>query len=211
MEPQKSGKFEPKVEPEKSGNPLPQMGTEKRGRRYACLVLLFGRSNMENLRIYKITEQYVRFLSGADQRVQHNKGTRRPYVGVVLEVGSYRYFVPMESPKPNHKNLKPSIHIMPLDDGKYGQLGFNNMIPVPASALISFNIDDEPDKQYAALLRHQAAYINRHKADVYHRASRTYFLATSKNRESFFVKICCDFKRLESACDHYDPNYRKKK
>lgn len=146
-----------------------------------------------------------------DKRVQYNKGTRRPYVGVVLTVGSYRYFVPMESPKPNHKNLKPSVHIMPLDGGKYGQLGFNNMIPVPPSALIEFNIDDEPDKQYADLLRRQVSFINRHKADVFSRAAKTYFRATSKNRESFYVKICCDFKKLESASNRYDPNYRRKK
>ena len=121
---------------------------------------------MENLRIYRIQNKYIRYLSRADSRVQYNKDARRPYVGIVLTVGSYRYFVPMESPKPNHKMLKQSIHIMPIDGGNYGQLGFNNMIPVPQSAIIEFDITNEPDKAYAELLKRQATYINRHKADV---------------------------------------------
>ena len=166
---------------------------------------------MESLKIYRITDHYARFLSGVDSRVQYNKHARRPYVGVVLTVGSYRYFVPMESPKENHKNLKPSVHIMPIAGGTYGILGFNNMIPVPPSALVSFDIDHEPDRKYAELLRRQISYINRHKSDVLDRASRTYYLATTKNKNSFFVKVCCDFKKLESACGRYNPNYSPKR
>lgn len=163
---------------------------------------------MESLKIYRISEKYVRFLNKVDSRVQYNKGTRRPYVGVVLTVGSYRYFVPMESPKPNHKNLKPAVHIMPIAGGQYGLLGFNNMIPVPVSALISFDIEKEPDEKYRELLKRQVSYINRHKSDVFSRASRTYFLVTAKGKSGFFAKVCCDFRKLESACDRYNPDYR---
>lgn len=162
---------------------------------------------MKALRIYKIKESYVRFLHGSDNRVQFNKGQRRPYVGVVLTVGSYHYFVPMESPKPSHAHLKPSVHIMPIEHGQYGILGFNNMIPVHSSALISFDISDEPDPAYADLLRRQAAFINAHKSDVYSRAAKTYFRATTKNSSNFFRTVCCDFRKLERACDNYDPNY----
>lgn len=166
---------------------------------------------MEALKIYRVSDKYVRYLNGADKRVQYNKSSRRPYVGVVLTVGSYRYFVPMESPKENHKKLRPSIHIMPIDGGKYGILGFNNMIPVPSAALIPLDINSEPDKKYAELLKRQATYINRHKTDVLDRAAKTYFRATTKNKDNFFVKVCCDFKRLEIACDNYNPNFKPKK
>ena len=67
---------------------------------------------MENLFICHISERYISFLHSRDFRVPFNKGQRRPYVGVVLTVGSFRYFVPMESPKPNHANLKPGKHIL---------------------------------------------------------------------------------------------------
>lgn len=97
---------------------------------------------------------------------------------------------------------------MKLDNGKLGLLGFNNMIPVHDSALISFDIDNETDEKYAELLRRQISYINRRKADVLNNASRTYFRATAGNNV-FLSKICCDFKRLEKACEHYDPNFKK--
>lgn len=163
---------------------------------------------MEQLRIYRVEDKYIRFLHGADSRVQSNKGARRPYVGIVLVVGSYRYFVPMESPKENHKNLKPSVHIMLLEGGKYGLLGFNNMIPVPASALIEVQFSDLEDVKYRNLLERQAQFINRHKADVFSHASKTYFRATTKTTDNFFKRICCDFKKLEYVCERYDPNYR---
>ena len=168
---------------------------------------------MSSLRIYRIDTKYVRYLSKVDSNVQDNKDAKRPYVGIVLTVGSYRYFVPMESPKANHKSFSSSVHIMPIDNGTRGLLGFNNMIPVPSCALITFDINDLEDKKYAALLRRQASFINKHKSEVYHRASRTYYLATSPEateQSCFFKRICCDFKKLEQKCDRYDPNFWSK-
>lgn len=165
---------------------------------------------MDKLRIYRVEEPYIRFLKSRDSRVQDNKGRRRPYVGVVLYVGSYKYFVPMESPKPNHAKIRSGRHILKLDEGRLGLLGFNNMIPVPDAALIEFDIDQEPDKKYAELLRRQAAYINRNKATVLGHASSTYFHVVNKKND-FLRKICCDFVKLEKACDHYDPFFYDKK
>lgn len=161
---------------------------------------------MDTLRIYRVDEKYIRFLHSKDSRVQFNKGNRRPYVGIVLMVGSYKYFVPMESPRPSHNKIRPGYHIMKLDKGNLGLLGFNNMIPIHKEALIEFSIDDEPDEQYASLLRRQASYINRNKASIFQHASKTYFNAVPKNN-AFLNKICCDFKKLERACDKYNPNY----
>ena len=42
---------------------------------------------MENLKIYKVTDSYVRYLHSKDSRVQHNKSARRPYVGIVFAFG----------------------------------------------------------------------------------------------------------------------------
>ncbi len=163
---------------------------------------------MENLRLYRIEGKYIRFLKSRDPRVQDNKDRRRPYVGVVLNVSSYQYFVPMESPKPNHAKMKSGKHFLRIDGGRLGILGFNNMIPIHQSALINFDINKETDQKYAALLKHQIAWINKHKADVLNHASKTYFAASKNN--AFLSKICCDFKKLEKACSQYNPNYSKK-
>lgn len=162
---------------------------------------------MENLKIYKIENQYIRYLSGADPKVQYNKNARRPYVGIVFSFAGLQYFVPMESPKPNHANIKSGKHILKLDGGKYGMLGFNNMIPVHKDALISFDIAQEPDQKYRALLQRQVAVCNRMKADILNRAQSTYFdVVTKKN--AFLVRISCDFKKLEGACKAYNKNYK---
>lgn len=164
---------------------------------------------MDNLRIYRISDHYIRFMNSRDPKVQYNKGARRPYVGVVFSFGGFKYFVPMESPKQNHVNIKPGKHILKLDNGKYGLLGFNNMLPVHKDALIELNIDAEPDPKYRELLKRQAALCNRMKADILNHAQLTYFdVVSGKNK--FLMGISCDFKALEAACKTYRKNYKPK-
>ena len=43
---------------------------------------------MEQLKLYRISDRYIRFLKSRDHRVQDNKNRSRPYVGVVLLVGN---------------------------------------------------------------------------------------------------------------------------
>ncbi len=164
---------------------------------------------MQTLRIYRIEEKYVRYLHSRDAKVQYNKDAKRPYVGVVFDFAGFQYFVPMESPKPNHDNIKSGKHIMRLAGGEYGLLGFNNMIPVPRIALIEYDIRTEMDVQYRALMMRQAAIINRKKADILDHAQRTYFdVVSGKNK--FLIANSCDFKALERACRTYNPNYTPK-
>ena len=130
----------------------------------------------------------------------------------VFRFGGYNYFVPMESPKPNHVNIKPGKHILKLDGGKYGLLGFNNMVPVHKDALIQFDIDAERDAKYRELLKRQVSLCNKMKADILNHAQMTYFGVVNKNNK-FLMRVSCDFKKLESACKSYkkDFNPQKKK
>ena len=144
-----------------------------------------------------------------DDKVQHNKNAKRPYVGVVFSFGGFNYFVPMESPKPNHSKIKSGKHILKLKNGEYGLLGFNNMIPVHKNALISFDIAKEPDERYRNLLQNQIRICNRMKADILDHAQKTYFGVINGN--DFLVKISCNFKELERASKKYNPNYNNKR
>lgn len=110
----------------------------------------------------------------------------------------------MESPRPNHAKIKTGKHILKLDNGNLGILGFNNMVPVHEDALIAFNIEDEPDENYRNLLKRQAAICNRMKANILDHASRTYFDVVN-NTNKFLMSISCDFKKLEKACREYRP------
>lgn len=158
---------------------------------------------MESLKIYRMRDDYIRFLNGIDPRVQYNKDGRRPYVGVVLEIREHKYFVPMESPKPNHAKLRGNIHIMKLDGGKLGLLGFNNMVPALERHLIDYDIDAEPDVKYRNLLRNQLRFCNDHKAEIFDRAERTY-RAVIKGKIPFFVSISCNFRLLEEMYGEYE-------
>ena len=157
---------------------------------------------MAKFRFYHIREGYITFLHKIDNRVQLNKGERRPYVGIVLSIGGYEYYVPLESPKPNHASIKSGGPVLKLDGGALGIMGFNNMIPVRKYCLIDFDIMAEPDKRYQALLLNQLAYCDKNKDIILSRAESTYKKATS-GKNPFYRKICCDFKRLESVCDTY--------
>lgn len=165
---------------------------------------------MENLRIYRVEDKYIRYLHSIDQKVQYNKNAKRPYVGVVFSFGGFKYFVPMESPKPNHKNIKSGKHILKLKNGLYGMLGFNNMIPVHKDALIDYDISSEPDVKYRTLLQHQIQICNKMKADILNHAQMTYFDVVSK-KNKFLMKISCDFKNLERASKKYNLDYTPQK
>ena len=151
---------------------------------------------MENLRLYRIRDDYIAALHKVDNRVQYNKNAKRPYVGIVLTVCGNDYFVPMESPKPNHANIKPGIHIMKLDEGKYWLLGFNNMLPAKHCHLIEFDIDSEPDANYKELLKNQLRYCRNNSNRIRDHAEKTYKAVVTK-KSPFYVKICCDFVSLE--------------
>ncbi|MBQ7045322.1 MAG: type III toxin-antitoxin system ToxN/AbiQ family toxin [Clostridia bacterium] len=160
---------------------------------------------MKNLKIYRVEDKYIHYLHNIDNKVQHNKNAKRPYVGVVFSFGGFNYFVPMESPKPNHSKIKAGKHILKLKNGEYGLLGFNNMIPVHSDALIEFDIARESDEKYRNLLQNQLRVCNRMKADILDHAQKTYFGVIGGSR--FLVNISCDFKKLEKACKKYNPNY----
>lgn len=64
---------------------------------------------MERLRLYRVNIDYIKYLYSYDNRVQYtpdkpdNYTQRRPYLGIVLKVENYDYFVPLEHPRKQHR------------------------------------------------------------------------------------------------------------
>ena len=164
---------------------------------------------MGRFRFYHIQEKYINYLHSIDNRVQMNKGEHRPYVGEVLSVNGVSYYVPLESPKPNHANLKSGGPVLKLDDGRLGIMGFNNMIPVMPECLLEFDFRDIQDERYRMLLINQLSYCEKHSDIILHRAEVTYRKTVSGNAP-FYRKICCDFKKLERKALKYNPDYKPK-
>lgn len=164
---------------------------------------------MGYLRFYHIKEEYIAYLHRVDRRVQFNKGERRPYVGIVLKVNGHNYYVPLESPKPNHANIKSNGPILKLDEGRLGIMGFNNMVPVKSGQLIDFDIAAVTDKTYQTLLLKQLHYCAKNKDIIERRAINTYTKQIGGNNP-FYERVCCDFRSLEAACRRYNPNWKPK-
>lgn len=162
---------------------------------------------MNRLRLTRVEIDYVKYLYRFDKKIQYNEKeadnytVRRPYVGVVIAIGEYNYFAPLESPKKNHKNLKNNPHILKINTGRDGLIAFGNMIPIREAELVSFDINKE-EKIYREILKRQVIFCNDNKETIKAHAIKTYENVTIK-RDKFFRKACCDFELLERKCKEY--------
>ena len=154
---------------------------------------------MNHLKLYKIDINYLKYLYSFDNRVQFNPNndedysTRRPYIGIVYKKCEFNYFVPLEHPRLSHQKLRDNIFILKIHNGKYGILGFNNMIPVNNNELIKIDINKE-NKKYKEILINQLNFCNKHIKEIRKRAEITY---ESRSKNIFMKKVCCNFKILE--------------
>ena len=154
---------------------------------------------MNQLRLYRIDIKYIKYLYSFDNRIQFNPNreddysARRPYLGIVLEVNNFQYFVPLEHPRALHEKMKNNVYIFKIHNGKYGILGFNNMIPVKEEQLINFDINNEK-AGYRQILISQYHFCNKHIQEIKNKANETYEKSLTN---SFFKKICCNFRLLE--------------
>ncbi len=166
---------------------------------------------MQKIRFYKVKLDYIKYLHTVDSRVQYHAARpdayneNRPYIGVVLTVNGKCYFAPLEHPRPEHQNLKSNPHIFKIDGGKQGLVGLNNMLPVPPSQLVSFDINTMPNRK---TLISQFIYCQNNAADLIAKAQNVYQRRLNPN--AFEEKIYCDFEKLEAAADLYiDPQQNR--
>ena len=99
------------------------------------------------MRFYNIKDDYITFLRQYDMKITENKQEARPYVGVVLEINGIHYYAPFTSPKPKHQKMKNGKDFRKINQGIYGAINFNNMIPIVAEALIEIDINNMEDEK----------------------------------------------------------------
>ena len=92
---------------------------------------------MKELLFYAVNREYIKYLSMYDEHVSYNKddiGHSRPYLGIVLEIKCYRYFVPLYSYKEHYEKYKNNPSFFFIYDRKRRPLAiikFSAMIPIP--------------------------------------------------------------------------------
>ena len=160
------------------------------------------------MRFYNITDDYITFLREFDTKVAENKHEARPYVGVVLEINGIHYYAPFTSPKPKHQKMKNGKDFRKINQGTYGAINFNNMIPVVSEALIDIDINNLTDAKYKNLLLNQLNYIRADKKQIEKVASElhTLLLTEDDKLSPYDLQIkqrCCNIKLLEANYLNY--------
>lgn len=77
------------------------------------------------------------------------------------------YYAPLSSPKAKHINLKNTLDIIKIADGKYGVVNFNNMIPVKKENYVDYDLDfnttDIYERKRDFLLQAQLRWLNKNR------------------------------------------------
>ncbi len=145
---------------------------------------------------------------------QNERTYHRKYIGIIEELNGFKYFVPLSSPKakdymPNGTIKKDSLSTIYIKDGKnlYATLRFNNMIPVPESEIISYNLNDEGDFKYKLIVYNELYFIRRNGIKIEKTAKNLYAAKKNQANEPDYkraiLNVTLDFAHLENLCIKY--------
>ena len=173
------------------------------------------------MRLYSISDEYIAYLRKKFPRVYSNKEeTRvhtRKYLGVVIEIESYKYYIPLSSPKDKHDYImvngrktirKDSLIVMRIVSGTgenqelKGTLQIGTMIPVPDDAIELYDVVNEPDRAYKDLINEEIIYIRKNERKIFKNAKVLYSKRKAGD-ENRVVQSCLDFMALEKECNSW--------
>ena len=156
---------------------------------------------MSKLKLYRIDDDYLDYLSKKETRIPQRKktGNTRPFVGVVYTINNLEYFAPLSS---QLHNKQSDFKVIIANEHK-ATVRFAYMFPIAKDCIIEIDFTEEykKDRKYTALLMNEARYIDQHKEDIYKIASRTYKFNVTKRYG--YDKFCCDFLLLEELARNY--------
>ena len=131
------------------------------------LPLFLERDRMEAFKLYSVSDEYIEYLRYVFPNVYSNKETTRihtrKYVGTIVCLENYHYYIPMSSPKESDyqiaggkkvikKSIVPIMRIVVKNSKGLkelkGTLRISHMIPVPPSELQLYDIENEQDSTY---------------------------------------------------------------
>lgn len=175
---------------------------------------------MGNLNLYYIDTDYINYLQNMEKEnrgftkvsnnIDSNYQNLKPYVGTVLEIDKYKYFVPLTHPKEhydkNSRFFNRISHPIELKNGrKYGRLMFCYMIPLKNESVLNLiNINEIEDQSYKNILMSQYFYIKAvDKKEIITNSALSLYNKVKGNPNHFLYSKCCDFELLEKVCEEY--------
>lgn len=160
---------------------------------------------MENLKFYEVNPEYIDYLIPIAPHLFRNKkpgqNNERKYIGVVLNINEFEYFVPLSSFKAKHKKMKEGLDFIKIKN--YAVINLNNMFPVPSSERRYVNISEVENFQYKNLLLSEYRYIKAIQEKICKNAKTLYYLKLKDGNSTSLAKRCNDFSSLEIAYTTY--------
>lgn len=165
---------------------------------------------------YIVEKEYVNYLHSIDNKVENIEyGNRiKPFVGIVLAINNFKYYVPISSVKKKHYKMKNYLDLYKIEnnDTILGVLNINNMIPIKEKCVKNLEYK-EIDKyrkfesniersKYIRLLSTELKIINNQERDIVERATKVYNLVNKYPKSNLAIRSC-KFKELEKKVEHY--------
>ena len=164
----------------------------------------------KSFKIVKVDSKYCDYLRQYDNKVSYNAGTKdlRPFIGVLFMIDKCEYFAPLSSPKPKHSKLKNTLDLIKIENGNYGVVNFNNMIPVMDKNYVIFDLNKKTENRAEnfrlELLRNQLRWLTANKKDVNTKSKLLYNLYKSNKLPKNVKDRCCNFPLLEEKYREYN-------
>lgn len=163
----------------------------------------------KKFKIVKVNSNYCDYLRLFDNKVPYNAGQKqlRSFIGVLFMVGKCEYFAPLSSPKPKHMSLKNTLDLVKIDNGVYGVVNFNNMIPVTSKNYIEFDLNkrttDKKEMLRIELLRNQLRWLTLNRKEINKKSKLLYSLYKNNKLPKNVKDRCCNFPLLEEKCRNF--------
>lgn len=170
------------------------------------------------MKLYAVTDEYINYLRRFESKVYDNKEDERKvmrkYLGIVLTINQFNYYIPMSSPKKSdyknneiRKSIIPIIRIVSNEESRRipalkGTLRLSNMIPVPKSELILYEPKNEKNNNYKILIEKELEFIGKNEVLIKKYASILYKQKINEYDVSY-IKNVVNFKLLEEKCLEY--------
>lgn len=164
----------------------------------------------KSFKIVKVDSKYCDYLRQYDNKVSYNAGTKdlRPFIGVLFMIDKCEYFAPLSSPKPKHSKLKNTLDLIKIENGTYGVVNFNNMIPVMDKNYVIFDLNKKTENRAEnfrlELLRNQLRWLTANKKEVNTKSKLLYNLYKSNKLPKNVKDRCCNFPLLEEKYRDYN-------
>lgn len=176
------------------------------------------------MKLYAVTDEYIRYLRKFDNKVydnkENNRKVMRKYLGIVLTINELNYYIPMSSPKNSdykdneiRKSIIPIIRMVSNEEINNipvlkGTLRISNMIPVPSSELILYEPKNEQDKDYKILVEKELEFIDKNE-EMIKKYAMILYKQKINNYNVSYIKNVVDFKLLEKKCKEYKSNVKR--